>query len=108
MKEQAITHCKEMIKRNNNIVKEAKAHLGWLLDSNILTNEDDPHIQVILEYIKRLEENTKLEKQKLKNKLMKYFDIGYSNYYRFYIDDFIEFDEDTVDDIVEYIYKEEY
>lgn len=59
-----------------------------------------------------------LSKEDLKNKLIKYFNIGDSYCYhltrvkeaRSYgtltIDDFIEFDEDTIDDIIEYIFKD--
>ncbi len=62
-----------------------------------------------------------IDKEKLKEKLMKYFDIGTNGcmsynltrvkearqYGTLTIDDFVEFDEETIDDIVEYIFRGE-
>lgn len=60
-----------------------------------------------------------MSKEELKQKLMSYFTIGDSDAYwltrvkqaRQYgtltIDDFKEFEEDTIDDIVEYVFEED-
>ena len=60
-----------------------------------------------------------MSKEELKQKLMSYFTIGNSDAYwltrvkqaRQYgtltIDDFEEFEEDTIDDIVEYVFTED-
>ena len=62
-----------------------------------------------------------MDKEKLKQKLMNYFDIDTNeciaynstrvkearNYGTLTIDDFKEFDEDIIDDIIECIYKED-
>lgn len=63
-----------------------------------------------------------MNKEELKQKLMDYFDIGTNNciaynltrvkearqYGTLTIDDFVEFDEETIDDIVNWVFKEEY
>lgn len=40
-------------------IKEAKAHLRWLLDNGILSTEDEPYIKNILKYIEDLEDENK-------------------------------------------------
>lgn len=61
-----------------------------------------------------------ISKEQLKQKLMEYFDIGSSacmaynltrvkearQYGTLSIDDFVEFDEDIIDDIINFIYKD--
>lgn len=63
-----------------------------------------------------------MNKEELKQKLMDYFDIGTNNcmaynltrvkearqYGTLTIDDFVEFDEETIDDIVNWVFKEGY
>lgn len=62
---------------------------------------------------------SRMDKKELKEKLMEYFTIGNSDAYwltrvkeaRQYgtltIDDFVEFEEDTIDDIVKFVFKED-
>lgn len=61
-----------------------------------------------------------MNKEELKEKLMNYFEIGTNNvmsynltrvkearnYGTLTIDDFVEFDEDFIDDVVEWVFKE--
>ena len=88
---------------------------------NIMNNLDS---SIVFKYIQELEQENKIYKEvidNLKDKLMKYFEVGRDSY--FYVltrdksafdygtmsfDDFIEFSEEQVDDIVDFLKEVEH
>ncbi len=47
---------------NEEDIKNSKEHLKWLLDDRLLDDEDEPYIELILEYIEKLENKVKMYK----------------------------------------------
>lgn len=109
----------------NKELEEAKQNLIQQLENTKKANEcglatkgefnkDIQALETVLNYI-----DNSISKEVIEEKLMKYFDINTNNcmaynltrvkeareYGTLTIDDFVEFDEDTINDIVNYIFN---